>query len=171
VLVLTDVISQPYPGLSVVPDRCAATFDRRTLPGETEDSVLGVIRSAVEAALSGSGARARVTIASDDFETYSGARVRAPNFAPAWYLEPASELVRRARGALASAGIDRGETHYAFCTNGSGTAGGLGIPTIGFGPGAEELAHRVDEYVEMEELEVAARGYGALALEFTGNAD
>lgn len=163
VLVITDVISRPYPGLSVVPDRCLATYDRRTLPGETEESVLAPVREAVAAALGGGEAGGRVFLAEDDFATYTGARVRAVNFAPAWYLEPDSPPVRLVAAALERAGLAVGITHYAFCTNGSGTAGRLGIPTVGFGPGDEEMAHRVDEHVELDQLATAARGYGGIA--------
>jgi putative selenium metabolism hydrolase len=164
ILVLTDIKSEPYPALSVVPDRCVATFDRRTLPGETEASVLAPVQAAVEQALAGSEATAIVRIAEDDFESYSGTRLVAPNFAAAWFFEETEPIVSRALGGLSDAGIDAGLGHYAFCTNGSGTAGRLGIPTIGFGPGDEELAHRVDEYIEIADLERGARGYAAIAL-------
>ena len=164
ILVLTDVMSQPYPGLSVVPDRCIATFDRRTLPGETEESVLEPIRRLVETALFGSQANATIRVAEDDFISYSGRPLRAPNFAPAWFYRGDEPIVRIAREALSDAGIAVELSHYAFCTNGSGTAGRLRIPTIGFGPGDEELAHRVDEYIEIADLERAAKGYAAIAL-------
>jgi acetylornithine deacetylase/succinyl-diaminopimelate desuccinylase-like protein len=108
-----------------------------------------------------------VTIAEDDFESYTGERVQAPNFAPAWYFGDDAEVVRRALAGLERAGITSQLTHYAFCTNGSGTAGRLGIPTIGFGPGEEELAHRVDEYIEVGQLTAAACGYAALAQQLT----
>lgn len=42
---------------------------------------------------------------------------------------------------------------------------------MGFGPGNEELAHRVDEYIEVEQLEAAARGYAAIAEQLTGMED
>ena len=35
ILELTDIISKPYPGASVVPSLCRATFDRRTLVART----------------------------------------------------------------------------------------------------------------------------------------
>jgi putative selenium metabolism hydrolase len=162
ILVLTDIISRPYPGLSVVPDRCVATFDRRTLPGETAEIVLAPIQEAIGRALAGSEARGTASIAEDDFCSYTGARLRAPNFAPAWFSADAP-VVRGALAGLADAGMAATLTHYAFCTNGSGTAGGLGIPTIGFGPGDEELAHRVDECIEIKEMVAAARGYAAMA--------
>jgi acetylornithine deacetylase/succinyl-diaminopimelate desuccinylase-like protein len=53
-----------------------------------------------------------------------------------------------------------------FCTNGSGTAA-LGIPTIGYGPGDETLAHRVDEHIVLAELHAGADGYAALAAALT----
>ncbi|MDQ2745149.1 MAG: YgeY family selenium metabolism-linked hydrolase, partial [Chloroflexota bacterium] len=159
ILVLTDILSQPYPGLSVVPDACVATYDRRTLPGETEKDILAPVREAIQDALSGSEATGEAGIAEDDFETYTGVRVQAPNFAPAWFFGEDSEIVRRASAGLRRAGIEPILTHYAFCTNGSGTAGRMGIPTVGFGPGEETLAHRVDESIELDQLLRAARGY------------
>lgn len=167
ILVLTDIISRPYPGLSVVPDYCVATFDRRTLPGETEEDILSPIRQIMEQALSGSGADGKVTIAEDDFEAYTGERVRAPNFAPAWYFDDDAEVVRKVLTGLEEVGVASELSHYAFCTNGSGTAGKLGIPTVGFGPGEEELAHRVDEYIEVDQIVAAARGYAAIAQQLT----
>ena len=163
ILVLTDVKSDPYPGLSVVPDYCLATYDRRTLPGELEDDVVQPIRALAERAIEGTGARVRITIAEDDFQTYTGRRIVAPNFAPAWFFDEDAPIVAGAVEGLRQAGIAPELSHYAFCTNGSGTAGRLGIPTIGFGPGHEELAHRVDEYIDVDELVLAARGYASIA--------
>lgn len=167
ILVLTDIISRPYPGLSVVPDYCVATFDRRTLPGETEESVLAPIRTAVNRALAETGATGQVAIAEDDFQTYTGAEIRAPNFAPAWFSPESSPIVRRVLAGMERAGLPPTLTHYAFCTNGSGTAGRLGIPTVGFGPGDEALAHRSDEYVEIDDLVAAARGYASITQSLT----
>lgn len=167
ILVLTDVISDPYPGLSVVPDRCTATFDRRTLPGETEKDVLSAVEEALEQALKDAEATGRSTIADDDFLSYTGTRVTAPNFAPAWYYEEEEEIVATALKALEEVGITPQLSTYAFCTNGSGTAGRLGVPTVGFGPGEEELAHRVDEHIAAEQLGVAAEGYASIARHLT----
>lgn len=162
ILVLTDIVSAPYPANSVVPNHCVATFDRRTLPGETSDGVLAPIAQCVEFALAGSGANGTVSIAEDNFATYTGARVTGRNYADAWYIAEEDEIVQCALQALNDAGIEPHTTHYAFCTNGSGTAGILHIPTIGFGPGDERLAHRSDEYVDIQDLAAAARGYASL---------
>jgi len=163
ILVLTDIISRPYPGLSVVPDRCLATYDRRTLPGESEEDVLAPIRTAIERVLAEyPGASAAASIALDAFESYSGVRVEAPNFAPAWWTGPNAPIVRSALAGLRAVGLPAETTAWDFCTNGSGTAGHLGLPTLGFGPGHEELAHRVDEHIELSDLNDGARGYAAI---------
>jgi len=48
ILELTDIMSLPYPGASVIPDRCKATLDRRLLVGETEEGVLAPIRVLID---------------------------------------------------------------------------------------------------------------------------
>jgi len=161
ILVPTDVISRPYPALSVVPDRCTVTFDRRTLPGEREEDVVAALRAAVDAAVAPHGATADVSVAVDRFDSYSGAHVKGRNFAPAWFTDPAQPP---AATALAALGTE--PSYWAFCTNGSGTAA-LGIPTIGFGPGDETLAHRVDEFIALDDLHAGARGYATLAAALT----
>lgn len=167
VLVATDILSRPYPALSVVPDYCVATYDRRTLPGETAESVLAPLRTAIESAIHESGARAELSIAIDDFVSYSGAHIRAPNFAPAWCLSPQDSVVTDVLAELHREGLESDIRTYAFCTNGSASAGQLGIHTLGYGPGDEELAHRVDEFIEVDDLVSGAQGYAALGRALT----
>jgi putative selenium metabolism hydrolase len=162
ILVLTDVMSHPYPGLSVVPERCVATFDRRTLVGETEDDVLGPVRAVVDEVAARWGTRASVSIATDDYTAYTGATVQAPNFAPAWLVDDDAPIVAAAVNGLREASLDAVVGHYKFCTNGSGSAGHLGIPTIGYGPGEEDQAHTVDESIALEDLHAGAEGYAAI---------
>lgn len=162
ILVLTDVMSRPYPGLSVVPDKCVATYDRRTLPGESEADVLGPVQAAIDAALAPYGTSGRATIALDRYNTYTGLAVETPNFAPAWEEDRDAPIVQVALAALRETGLSDVPTHWSFCTNGSGSAGTRGIPTIGFGPGEEGQAHRVDEHIALADLHAGARGYTAI---------
>ena len=63
--------------------------------------------------------------------------------------------------------LDPELTHYSFCTNGSHYAGEAHIPTIGFGPSRENLAHTIDEYVELDDLTASEDGYFRLMKAFT----
>ena len=53
-------------------------------------------------------------------------------------------------------------TQYNFCTNGSHYAGEAGIKTLGLGPSKENLAHTVNEYIEIEQLNLAVDSYDAI---------
>ena len=165
VLEVTDVISRPYPALSVIPAYCAATFDRRLLPGETPEQVLGQVNDAISRLASQQAEiQATTSIAIDRFTSWNGADIEAPNFSPAWVTAEDAAITQAAVAALDSAGIEPVFTHYAFCTNGSESAR-RGIPTLGFGPGDEAQAHTINEFVSIAQLESAAGGYAALARE------
>ena len=161
ILVPTEIASRPYPAYSVLPDQCTVTFDRRIVPGESEADVLAALQATVDAAVGPHGAIGRVTIGVDRFDAYTGAPVEAENYAQAWYTGADAPV---ARAALEALGGEPG--HWLFCTNGSGTAA-LGIPTIGYGPGDETLAHRVDEFISLDDLHAGAHGYAKLAAALT----
>lgn len=162
ILVLIDLKSEPYPSLSTLPERCRATFDRRTLVGETEEEVLGPIRDLVQRITAAWGATGTVEVVTHRHTSYCGTVVETTKFAPAWLFSHDDPVVARAVAGLSSAGLDHVVTHYRFCTNGSGTAGRLGIPTIGYGPGHEDQAHKVDEHIDLDDLHLGTRGYAAI---------
>ena len=153
IMVLTDIISEPYPGRSVIPSRCRVTYDRRVLPGETEESVLEGLHALPELR------DVKAIIAQGEHETYTGSTLHGPKFFPAWKVPAEHELVQGALAGLRQAGFDPAVGAYRFCTNATYSAGRAQIPTIGFGPSAEGQAHVVDEYIEVEQLFSAASGY------------
>lgn len=164
ILELTDIISSPYPGASVVPDGCRVTFDRRLLVGETRASVLEPINKVLQELLDTyPGFQGEAAFAWGEGKCYTGATITSERFYPGWLLPDDHELVQKARQGLAAAGLEPSLSHYSFCTNGSFYAGEAGVPTIGFGPSREDQAHVVDEYIELDQLWTAAAGYYALA--------
>jgi len=54
-----------------------------------------------------------------------------------------------------------------FSTNGVGSMGVMGVPTIGFGPGEEDVAHSVNERVAIRHLVEAAQFYAAFPLVYS----
>ena len=158
-LALTDMISDPYPGYSVIPSRCRVTYDRRTLPGETAVSVTGSIAAQPGA----QGIQFSASIAEGEHRCYTGVILRAPKFFPAWVFAENHPFVRASLHGLRSAGLDPALRAYRFCTNGASSAGVLGIPTVGFGPAAEGDAHVADERLSIADLVAAAQGYRGIA--------
>jgi putative selenium metabolism hydrolase len=160
ILELTDIKSSPYPGASVVPDYCRATYDRRLLVGETRDSVLAPLQQLIDRLSEGDPQfTAKVGFASSVEKCYTGGEIHGERFFPGWVFDKNDAFVQTALTGLRNAGLTPELTQYSFCTNGSHYAGEAGIPTIGFGPSRENLAHTIDESIEIDQLLKSAEGY------------
>ncbi|HVJ06638.1 MAG TPA: YgeY family selenium metabolism-linked hydrolase [Candidatus Saccharimonadales bacterium] len=160
ILELTDIKSSPYPGASVVPDYCRATYDRRLLVGETKESVLKPLLELIQEMQSKDPQfEAKVSFAADVQKCYTGNEIGGERFFPGWVFEENDDFVQAALVGLRSAGLTPEITQYSFCTNGSHYAGEARIQTIGFGPSRENLAHTIDEYIEVDQLTKATAGY------------
>jgi putative selenium metabolism hydrolase len=153
IMALTDIISDPYPGYSVVPSRCRVSYDRRLLVGETMDGVIAEIRA--RPALEGID----VVIANGEHTAYTGAVIGGPKFFPAWKLSPDHRFVQLALTGLRNAGLQADLESYRFCTNAAYSAGRANVPTVGFGPSTEGHAHVVNEFIDLPQLQKAALGY------------
>lgn len=159
IMELTDIISHPFPGASVVPSSCSVTFDRRLVLGEESSSMISRLQEKVSQELK---TQTEVEISCGRATCYTGREIEAKRFFPSWYFPPESSFVATSLEALHACGIPSRIETYSFCTNGSSSAGLRGIPTLGFGPSKEHLAHVDDEYIEVEQLQEAAKGYIAL---------
>jgi acetylornithine deacetylase/succinyl-diaminopimelate desuccinylase-like protein len=53
-------------------------------------------------------------------------------------------------------------SRWSFSTNGVATMGLYGIPTVGFAPGREELAHTTEECVFVDDLVKATAVYSLI---------
>jgi putative selenium metabolism hydrolase len=164
ILELTDIVSSPYPGASVVPDYCRVTYDRRLLAGETRQSVLDPIKALVDKVRAENpGLRASVSFARGRERCYTGEFIEEERFFPAWIFGEEEDFVQAAYGALCAIGQKPEISYYAFCTNASHYAGEKGIKTLGLGPSFEHIAHTIDEYIEIPQLTAAVEAYMAVA--------
>jgi acetylornithine deacetylase len=129
-------------GMSTYPELCNLAIERRTLPGESTEKALGEIRDAC-------------------------ARVRSehPQFAARVTLNTAqlpsdvpvdSPIVKRLRGALERADVPVRIEGLSAWTD-AALLNEAGIPTICFGPGDIALAHAAEEFVPIDEIDVASR--------------
>jgi acetylornithine deacetylase len=129
-------------GMSTYPELCNLAIERRTLPGESAEKALGEIEDAC-------------------------AKVRSehPQFAARVTLNTAqlpsdvpvdSPIVTRLRGALEREGVPVKIEGLSAWTD-AAPLNEAGIPTICFGPGDIALAHAAEEFVPIEEIDVATR--------------
>ncbi|MEE8147331.1 MAG: ArgE/DapE family deacylase [Longimicrobiales bacterium] len=127
---------------SVYPDRCTLVLERRTLPGESEAAAVEDFRSAL-ADLSGRDAGV-------------SAEIRQGLARPGTEVPVESTLVQGLLAACESVGQEprvEGMTAWvdaAFLNE-------AGIPAVCFGPGSIGKAHSADEWIDVGDIEVAAR--------------
>lgn len=157
ILELVEIISAPYPGTSIIPDRCTVRWDRRTVRSETRASVLAGIRAALDGLDSVAVEYLDVAV-----PCYTGATLQADDFHPAWELAPDHPLARAALQAVRASGSEPRTCSVPYCTNGSGSAGDLSIPSIIIGPGDPALFHVVDEHIAVEQLITGVVVYQAM---------
>jgi len=129
-------------GMSTYPELCNLAIERRTLPGESTEKALGEIRDA-----------------------FAKVRSEHPQFAARVTLNTAqlpsdvpidSPIVKRLRGALEREGVPVKIEGLSAWTD-AAPLNEAGIPTICFGPGDIALAHAAEEFVPIEEIDVATR--------------
>ena len=153
ILELVDIKSEPYPGASVVPEYCKASYDRRLLVGETKESVLKPIQELLEKLMAEDPElKVKVSYAVGKEKCYTGAEIEGERFFPGWLYAKDADFVQAVKQELEERGYAPEVTQYNFCTNGSHYAGEAGIKTFGLGPSQENLAHTVNEYVEVDQL-------------------
>jgi putative selenium metabolism hydrolase len=167
IIVVTDIVSDPYPSVSLIPSSVTARFDRRTLLEERDEDVVAQLRS-IAADGDGDDRNMSVAVTEDQVQAYTGERVRARRFLPAWKLDRGHPLAVALQKAMAASRIEPRLGFWGFCTNGSESCGNRGIPTVGFGPGRAEDAHIADESVSIEEVTTAAEVYRRLAVAYAG---
>ena len=164
-------------GNSTVPNEVELTYDVRTLPGDTEESIIKLVRDNMEPVVS-HGKRLYpsfkdpiIEYAQDECTTYTGVRIKQIKFAPAWQAGEADDIVARAKRGLQQVGLPVEIGAYSFCTDGSAVVKYRGLfpnrdcQVIGFGPSLESLAHTTNEYIEIEQMKKAFQGYVGIVSE------
>ena len=150
------------PSLCAVPGACSVHLDRRLTAGETKESAVAEVR-----ALPGAE-DAEIEILTYEVPSYTGLRYPMEKYYPTWVLDESDPLCEAAVATFRDI-FDREPVvdKWTFSTNGVASMGLKGVPTIGFGPGEEEVAHSVIERVPIQHLVDAAQFYAAFPLVYT----
>jgi putative selenium metabolism hydrolase len=155
--VIVSHIACTTPSLNAVPDSATITIDRRLTLGETQEIALGELRSLPHLG------DAEVELLHYDATSWRGVHAQQPKYYPTWVLEEDHPLVQGVADAAAEILPERPNiSRWHFSTNGVATMGTFGIPTIGFAPGLEELAHTTREHVKVDDLITATAVYSLI---------
>ena len=129
-------------GMSTYPEQCDLAIERRTLPGESTEEALLEIADACERVKANSpGFDARVTLST----------AQLPSEVP-----PDAPIVRRLRGALERENMPVRIEGFSAWTD-AALFNEAGIPAICFGPGDISLAHAAEEFIPVDEIDIATR--------------
>ncbi len=163
-IAVTDIRAMS-PSLCAVPGACTIHLDRRLTAGETKQSAIAEVRALPSAR------GAEVEILNYDVPSYTGLRYPMEKYYPTWVLEESHPLVQAGVSTYAALNgkapvVDK----WTFSTNGVGSMGIMGVPTIGFGPGEENVAHSVMERIPIRHLVEAAKFYAAFPLTYVSTA-
>jgi len=154
-ITVSDIRSRA-PSLCSVPDHCRIHIDRRLTVAETRESAL----SQLEEIIQRSGGDASVKIPEYSGTSWKGTNFLQEAYFPTWIMEEDHPLVQAGlETARLVLGRKTKSSFWSFSTNGVATAGIHDLPTIGFAPGKEELAHSTKEEIVLEDLYKAAEFY------------
>jgi len=163
-ITVSDIRSRG-PSLCSVPDHCRIHIDRRLTVGETRESALAQLEEIVQS----SGGEASVSIPEYAGTSWKGTEFTQEAYFPTWIMEEDHPLVQ---AGLETARLVLGKktksSFWSFSTNGVATAGRHELPTIGFAPGKEELAHSTREEIVLKDLYKATEFYALLPFVLTG---
>ncbi|NPU97830.1 MAG: M20/M25/M40 family metallo-hydrolase [Candidatus Omnitrophica bacterium] len=144
--------------------RMTIQMERRLYASEPVEEVMGQIkRNALMAAQGAGGVAVDVAVRQETQTMYTGQTRVVRHVCHAWATDPFHPLLDRSRQALAAAGCRVAPGKWELGRLGMGTAGGtlvneFHVPTIGYGPGNEETAHSVNEYVDLANVQEAVYG-------------
>ena len=159
--VVVSCIECKTPSLNAVPDEATIYLDRRLTAGETKELVLKQLSSLPSVKKFNAG----IEVLQYNTVCWTNLKVQQEKYFPTWVLPEKHKLTQ---AAVKSAQLVLNKPpvvdKWTFSTNGVATAGRLGIPTIGFGPGNEIYAHTINEQMPVEHLLKAAEFYTFLPM-------
>ena len=131
--------------VNIVPDRCAITAERRVVPPETVAGTVREVLAVVAGAAKKSGIKYKLTFNSKS--------------QPSEAKNDGGTVDILLGAARAVTGKRKERTGFNATCDARYLNNIAHIPTVVFGPGKLENIHKPDEYVEVRELEQAARVY------------
>ncbi|WP_435789463.1 YgeY family selenium metabolism-linked hydrolase, partial [Clostridium sp.] len=152
-LALTKIESEAV-SINAIPDKCSIYLDRRLVKGEDEL----FIEKEMETLLAGTDATWHIF--DKVGKSWTGEELILHSFLPCWEIDKKNRLVNASLNAFEELNgkIPR-MFKWNFCTNGVGTAGEMGIPTIGFGPADPKFAHTRNENCPISDIIKACEFY------------
>ena len=156
---VTDCRVKPG-ALSVIPDECEISVDRRYMPEETIESLLEEFENLFkELKKKDSEFNAEVSARFYNETSYTGYSKKIMKYHPPWMMDKNNIYVQKAFEALKKAGQYPSIKYWTAGCDGSMSCGVHKIPTIGYSWALEKWAHKPQERVNIEKMIETVDGY------------
>ena len=159
-ITVSQIVSKA-PSVCSVSDFCQIHLDRRMTIGENKNSVVKELKEIIKKHKSD----VKISIPNVEGTSWKGTKFSQEAYFPTWVYDEKHPLVDAAMRTSKEAIGKAKSGVWSFSTNGVATAGHFGIPTIGFAPGKEELAHSSKEELVLEDLLKATKFYALFPFE------
>lgn len=160
-----NIISCSPGALSIVPDQCFLSMDRRTLPGETAESALGELKAIInKVSETDPQFKADVVVKNAVEKSYTGMEFKVAKDMAPWKTPKDHPFTKACAAALEEVGQEVSYGYWSFGTDGSKTAGIDRKPTIGYSAMQEQFAHTPFDKCRLDFIELAIAGNAAIFL-------
>lgn len=151
--------------LSIVPDQCFLSFDRRTMIGETEESAMQILKNVLDdIAAEDPEFKADVQVKPCNDTCYTGEVMEGYKFTEAWKIKKDHPFTQACARAIENIGQPVKYGYWSFATDAAVTAGHYRKPTIGYSAMQEQFAHTPYDKCRTDFIEKAMAGNAAIFL-------
>ena len=162
---ITNLVCRPG-ALSIIPDECEISIDRRYMPGESVEELLEEFRLLFkEIKKDDPQFEATVYVRKLLERSYTGYEKEVQKYHPPWITDEEHTFVQKTIRALKKIGQNPEIKYWKFGTDGSMTSALMDIPTIGYSGTEECYAHTPTEMVNIEMMMQSLEGYFSIISE------
>jgi putative selenium metabolism hydrolase len=168
-ITVTNITASPGGNLSVIPDICEISVDRRYATSQTIDDLVKEFED-MFAEIKKEIPEFKATVEPRVYTetSYTGYTTDVKKAHPAWDTGKDDPYVLKSLEALHDLGQDPDVKYWLFGTDGGCTQAEHGIPTIGYSGGEEPQAHQAKEHVSITEMNKTYEGYVAMLAKIYG---
>lgn len=160
-----NIIACSPGALSIVPDQCFLSFDRRTIIGETAESAMAPLQKILDdLAAEDPDFKADVKVKTAVDTCYTGEEMAGPKISEAWKIKKEHPFAKACADGLSQIGQPVKYGYWSFATDASVTAGYHKKPTIGYSGMQEQFAHTPYDKCRLDYIEKAMAGNAAIFL-------
>jgi putative selenium metabolism hydrolase len=158
-------IQEDTPSQCAVPSSVEIHLDRRLEVTASKESAVAEVKACLKRAGIKDG---KVWVPVYKQPSWRGTVYPMENYYPGWCLDADHSLVKISEATHVAAFGKKGKvSRWVFSTNATASTGLCGVPSIGFGPGAEDNAHMAIEHMPVDHLVAAMKFYAAFPSIYT----